>query len=244
MPPVKFAPYVPVRVTVGSTKVPVPNQRLSAAVDPTGVPRWQAGDTNVACWPINGIAWCHGPIAARSEWRNVAGFVYLTDARVVAVVDAAGALPPTGIVIDGREQTRRLKAGEIAYRAGQMRLPWLTGVVFAAPDATELDSGQVRFGGEHTSASQAQESVMLLVWLTQVAETVSLAHDLVARVYRDRYDWPSTHDEKRAQLDALPVPASINAAPGTLPMVRLPGGYLVRFKTAGNGVNSARSCPD
>ena len=243
MPTVKFAPYVPVTVTVGSTSMPVPNQRLGAAVDPRGVPRWQAGDTNVACWPISGIAWCHGPVAARSEWRNVPGYVYVTDARVVAVVDAAGALPPSGIVIDGRVQTRRLKPGEVSFRAGQMRLPWLTGLVFAAPDATGPDSGQVRFGGQHTNASQAQESVMLLVWLAEPAETVSLAHDLVARVYRDRYDFPKTSDEERTQLNALPVPASVEAAAGTLPRIGLPGGYLVRYKTAGNGVNSARSCP-
>jgi hypothetical protein len=243
MPPRKFAPYVPVGVKVGSTNPLVPNQRLGAAVDPTGVPRWQPGDTNIACWPITGIGWCHGPIAGRSEWRNVAGYVYLTDSRVVAVVDAAGDLPPSGIVIDGRELTRPLSAGEVAFRAGQMRLPWLTGVVFAATDATGLDSGQVRFGGLHTDASQARESVMLLVWLSQATETVSLAHDLVARVYRDRYDWPRTSDEDRALLDVLPMPASVEAAPGTLPRVQLPGGYLVRFKTAGNGVNSARSCP-
>lgn len=163
MSPVKFAPYVPVTVTVGRAETPVPNQRLCAAVDPMGVPRWQSGDANVACWSISGIGWCHGPIAARSEYRNVAGYVYLTDARVVAVVDAAGALPPSGIVIDGRAQTRRLKNGEVAFRVGQMRLPWLTGVVFATADATGLDSGQVRFGGEHTNANEARESVMLLV---------------------------------------------------------------------------------
>ena len=241
--PVKFAPFVPVRVTVGSTSMPVPNQRLTAAVDPSGVPRWQPGDTNVACWPISGIGWCHGPVASRSEWRGVAGYVYLTDARVVAVVDAGGARPPSGIVIDGREQTRPLKPGEVTFRTGQMRLPWLTGLVFAAADAPGLDSGQVRFGGEHTNASEDREGVMLLVWLTQPAQTVTLAHDLVARVYRDRYTWPATSDERRAELDALPMPASLEAAPGTLPMVRLPGGHLVRFKTAGNGVNSARSCP-
>jgi hypothetical protein len=210
---------------------------------PWGVPRWQSGDANVACWSISGIGWCHGPIAARSEYRNVAGYVYLTDARVVAVVDAAGALPPSGIVIDGRAQTRRLKNGEVAFRVGQMRLPWLTGVVFATADATGLDSGQVRFGGEHTNANEARESVMLLVWLPQPSETVDLAHDLVARVYRDRYEWPKTTDEQRAQLDAMPMPANVVPAPGTLPRVSLPGGYLARFKTAGNGVNSARSCP-
>jgi hypothetical protein len=242
MAPVKYAPYVPVRVTTGRTNVPVPDQRLFAAVDPSGVPRWQPGDTNVASWPISGIAWCHGSVATRSEWRNVTGYVYLTDARVVAVVDAAGARPPAGIVIDGREQTRRLKPGEVTFRAGQMRLPWLTGLVFAAADSTGLDAGQVRFGGEHTSTSQAPESVMLLVWLTQAAETVGLAHDLVARVYRDRYDWLNTSDQDRAELDALPMPASVEAAPGTLPRIRLPGGYRARSKTAGNGVNSARSC--
>jgi hypothetical protein len=212
-------------------------------VAPTGGPWWQPGDTNVARWPISGIGWCHGPIARRSEYRDMAGYVYLTDARVVAVVGAAGALPPTGIVIDGRDQTRPLKPGEVAFRVGQMRLPWLTGLVFATADATGPDSGQVRFGGVHTNASQAQEAVMLLIWLTQASETVSLADDLVGRVYRDRYDWPATADEQRAQLDALPTPASVIAAPGTLPRVALPGGYLVRLKTAGNGVNSARSCP-
>lgn len=243
MSPVRFAPYVPVRVTTGRTGTRVPDQRLFPAVDPLGVPRWQSGDTNVARWPVSGIGWCHGPVAARSEYPNVAGYVYLTDARVVAVVDAAGALPPSGIVIDGRAQTRQLDSGEVTFRVGQMRLPWLTGVVFAAADATGLDSGQVRFGGEHTNANQAQESVMLLVWLTQASETVNIAHDVVARVYRDRYDWPKTTDEQQAQLDTLPMPASVVAAPGTLPRVPLPGGYLVRHKTAGNGVNSARSCP-
>jgi hypothetical protein len=124
-----------------------------------------------------------------------------------------------------------------------MRLPWLTGVVFAAADATGVDSGQVRLAGMHTDANQARESVMLLIWLTQTSETANLVGDLVGRVYRDRYDWPKTTDEQRAHLDALPIPASVVAAPGTLPLVPLPGGYLVRFKTAGNGVISARSCP-
>ena len=243
MSPVSFAPYVPVRVTGGRADTRVPDQRLFPAVDSRGVPRWQSGDTNIVCWPISGIGWCHGPVTSRSEHRNVAGYVYLTDARVVAVTDAAGALPPSGIVIDGREQTRRLDPGEVAFRVGQMRLPWLTGLVFAAADATEADGGQVRFGGVHTNASQEQESVMLLVWLAEAAETARLAGDLAGRVYRDRYDWPATTDEQRAQLDALPAPQSVVAAPGTLPRVRLPGVYLVRVKTAGNGVTSARSCP-
>lgn len=244
MSPVRFSPYVPVRVTTGrGTGRSVPDQRLHPVVDSRGVPRWQPGDTNVAGWPISGIGWCHGPVAARTEYRNLAGQVYLTDARVVAVVDAAGALPPSHIVIDGRQQTRPLDPGEVSFRVGQMRLPWLTGIVFAATGATGADSGQVRFAGVHTNADQAQESVMLLVWLAQASETASFAGDLVGRVYRDRYHWPKTTDEQRAQLDALPVPANVAAAPGALPMVSLPGGYLTRSQTAGNGVNSARSCP-
>ncbi len=243
MSPVRFAPYVPVRVTVGRAQKAGPDQRLFPMVDPMGGPWWQPGDTNAVRWPISGIGWCHGPVATRSEYRNVAGYVYLTDARVVAVVDAAGALPPSGIVIDGRDQTRPLQPGEVAFRVGQMRLPWLTRVVFATADAAGPDNGQVRFAGVHTNASQAQEAVMLLIWLTRASETVSLAHDLVGRVYRDRYGWPATVGEQRAQLDALPAPASVVAAPGTLPSVALPGGCLVRGKTAGNGVNSARSCP-
>jgi hypothetical protein len=241
--PVKPAPYVPVRVTTGRVPKRGPDQRLFPMVDPSGAPWWQPGDTNIVACPISGVAWCHGLVANRTEYRNVAGYVYATDARVITVVDAAGALPPSGIVIDGVAQTRQLARGEVAFRVGQMRLPWLTALIFAQTEATGLDAGQVRFCGEHINAEGQVEDVMLLVWLTNAGQTVDLAHDVIGRAYRDRYSWEGATDEKRAKLDAIPAPATVQAAPGTLPRVRLPGGYQVRVQTAGFGVNSARSCP-
>ena len=238
-PPRPFLPVQILHAGAGST------QRLYPAVDLNGTPTWQGGDVGVLAWPISSLGWCHGAVTNRKDNIGIEGTVYLSGARVVAVSpDVKVTLHYrrgfASLSLNRYSVTRHRRETAGTYLGAQMRLPWLTRVVWTPPDVKK-SSGELRLCAEHLSSFSEPESVMLLLRLSSASETQAFVVALIDRIKKDR--WEGASEETRAKLASLPVPWSTTASPGELPSVRLPGAFRVSAQTAARGALSTRSFP-
>lgn len=230
------------------------SQRLRPTVDEHGEPDWQAGDTNVRSWPISSLGWSRGVVAGRQDRAGIRGTVYLTDARVVVVADrfaegsryrayGIGNQVLVAAAATKVSQIRARRATSGSFMVGQMRLPWLTAIVFGLKRGPKDFRGEVRLCGQQLSAFHDPESVLLILRLKQPEQTHTFVSEVIERVRSDRHAWEKTSDEQRAKLDAIPPPESVIAEPGQLPGVELAGAYRIAAASATYGVNSTRSYP-
>lgn len=230
------------------------SQRLRPTVDEHGEPVWQAGDTNVWSWPINSVGWSRGVVAGRQDSAGIRGLVYLSDARVIVVSDrftAGSRFRAYGIgnqvlLAAAATKVSRLRARRAAsgsFLTGQMRLPWLTAIVFGHERGPKAFRGEVRLCGQQPTGFGDPESVLLIVGLKQPEQTHTFVNEVIARVRGDRHAWQKTTDEQRAKLDAIPPLSSVSAEPGQLPRVPLAGAYRIAPASASYGVHSVRSYP-
>lgn len=228
------------------------DQRLWPAVHVGGAPWLQPGDTDVQVWPANGLEYCHGGIANRRGHLSIDARVYLTDARLIVVSNrfAKGTRYSPGPGLNGpiiasamqtvlsRKRAQRAAAG--TFLVGQMRLPWISRIVYSQRAGLKGEN-TVRLCGIHTTAFGDQESVMLIIHLGAGADPHTLAEAVMDRVIRDRTAWSTTDENERAALQGARFPEPHEVAPGRLPYVDLPGGYIVSRGSAGQGVHSSRS---
>jgi len=178
--------------------------------------------------------------------------VYLTDTRVVAVSGhfvngkKAGA---TGfgnqfLLTAAAAKISNIKASREAadtFLVGQMRLPWITGVVFGSENASKNSRGELRLLGEHVTDFGDPEMMMMMIRLRHPAAVIEFVEELISRVKCDRLSWRDTKDDQRSRLTAIPSPRSIQANGTSLPMVSFPVAYRVGEDTASYGTNSMRS---
>jgi hypothetical protein len=250
--PAKAAPtpFVPLRtITAGENSA----QRLYPAIDANGVPFWQPGDIEIQAWEIHSIGWSHGGTGGRRDHTDLKGHVYVTGARIVVAstrfvsgskyrgYSAGEMLSGPGQPQVSQQRAQRQAAGQAL--AAQMRLPWITSIVFAPVRSGRTLGGEIRICGQHLTVFGDPELVMLTFRLAQPSETNRLVDVVTAQVRADRREWSRTTDELRVALDGIPAADTVTAAPDRLPTITLPGGYRVGPSTVINGVNSALSFP-
>jgi hypothetical protein len=244
-------PFVPVAKVAGGVGGP---QLMRPAVDASGMPIWQAGDTNLQWWDIDLLGWCHGALANRRVNSDVSGRIYLTDSRIIAVVHdfAQGSkyrnvLFPslTSLAVNSvanqvsQSRARRAEAGN--YLVAHMRFPWVTNLVWARPDAGKRVVGTLRVGGQHRTAFGDKESVTMLLRLCGPYDPELVVSSALTRIRNDRLAWEKTDASERQKLLELPNPQMVTASPDSLPSISLAGAYLSQKSSAGYGGTSARS---
>jgi hypothetical protein len=218
------------------------------------MPLWQPGDSDVFAWEINSIGWTHGSPTNRRDNAGIRGTLYLTGARVLVVSDnfvhghryrpyVIGTEAIVDAVATKISQVRATRAAQGTFLVGQMRMPWIKGVVFGGPNAPKNSRGAVRLIGEHVTSFGDAENVMLLMRLRQQNETLDFVRALTERIRQDRLDRPGISDETIQDLGNIPAPESIATGPNELPQIRYSGAFRIRPDTVSKGVRSALSYP-
>lgn len=241
--------FVPVKtIAAGEAS----SQRIHPAVTDDGVPIWQEGDGDVASWDLESIGWCHGAAANRRDTAGIKGRVYLTRCRAVvtSVQFAKGSryraygvgnqvLVAAAASKISQKRAQRQAAGSVL--CGQVRLPWLSGVIFAPTGSPKGLRGEVRLRTQHVTEFGDAESVMLIFRLRRPHEIHSFVAAVLERARQDRYDWKDTTDAERTALDRVADPADAVGGNGHLPLLPLAGSFRVSGGSASRGVYSSRS---
>lgn len=244
-------PYFPViTVTVGQHGP----QSLHPRIGQEGAPIWEPGDVNVRAWEIDSIGWSNGGAQNLRTETDLKGNVYVSGARVVVTskhVVGGSHFTAYGI---GAQQVLAAAGSKVSQilaqrhavsqaRVAQMRLPWISQIIYADPAGPRRSRGHIRLVGHHVTVFGDYESVLLAFHLRLPSETFSVIDALLACVVADRYHWETTTDAHRRALDDLPAPESVTATAGNLPSIELPGSYLIGAATGVQGTVSSRSIP-
>jgi len=228
------------------------DQRLYPSLKVDGTPDWQLGDGDVRQWEIESLGWTHGAPANRRDYPGIRGSVFLTDSRLVAISgnyvqggkSSAYGFGNQLLLTTAASKISNMKASRDAagtFLVGQMRLPWITGVVFGGEAVSKNSRGEVRLLGEHVTAFGDPETVMLLFRLRRPIEAPEFVEELSERVKRDRLSWRDTTDDQCVALNQLPSPRALRVSENTLPMISFPVAYRINANTASNGANSMKS---
>jgi hypothetical protein len=194
-------------------------------------------------------------VSSIRTFDDIHGWVYVTGARVVVVAEdfakgarvrAVGVPSMSNMVYmaaaNRASKSRAKKAVAGQFLAGHMRLPWVGQVIWAPPTMKRRSLGQIRLTGTQRSVFGDEEAVGLCFRLANPQEVLPFVSLVIDRVRTDRMDHEQTSAERRAELQALPAPASVNSpSQDTLASIRLPGNWVVTSGSAFLGTVSGAS---
>lgn len=229
--------------------------RVRVVVDEDGEPVWQRGDVDPRCFAISSVGWFSGHVSSMRTFGDIHGWAYVTGARTVVVagdfakgskIHAVGVPSVSNMVYmaaanrSSKSKAKKATAGQ--FLAGQMRLPWVGQVIWAPPTMKRRSLGQVRLTGTHRSVFGDEEAVGLCFRLANPQEVLPFVSLVIDRVRTDRMNHEQTSAERRAQLQSLPTPESVNSpSQDTLASIRLPGNWIVTSGSAFLGTVSGAS---